>query len=494
MKYYTDWKGENPLSGAAIKELIMGEDFLTAWWTVATYIMQMELTPFHKKLMAFQNKHKQTLIMAGRGFGKSYLCNTAYTLTHILRNPYIRMLIATQGLEQSKKFIREMKAYFEKGTILYEIFGDLKGDKWHSLEFNLTRSKPMKVATVTAGSMGADSLIISNHFDICILDDIVGMENSRTKLQRETLKKYVFNVLIPTVKSDKGYGCINAIGTHYHPADFWITLEESGQFEVLKIPTLYKDKDGNLRSIWEKNKSVEELIKTRELIGSINFNMQYQQKVPKEKGGIFRADWINYFYKYENIRDSIYVVIKDKETGIETKEKVRVYMGVDLAISKSTTADSFVIAVIGIGQDTGHIYLLDLFRDKLSFSEQINTIQQYDNKWYMVERIGIESVAYQQALPDELIRTTNLPIRKIKTISDKVTRFSKFSGQWENQKVYLYGRIKDLYALEEELLAFPEGEHDDTIDAFCIAWETATDIRNRPNKITAGGDIGLLGF
>lgn len=494
MKYYTDWKGENPLSSVAIKELILNADFLTAWYIVATYIMKMELTPFHKKLMNFQNKHKKSLIMAGRGYGKSYVCTTAYTLTHILRNPNIRIAIATQKEDQSKKFVNEIKLYFEEGTVLWETFGDLKGDKWQETQFTLKRDKIIKEATVTTGSMNASGSFISSHFDIIILDDIVGEENARTKGQREKLKNYVFNTVIPTLELQNGYGYIHCIGTHYHPADFWTTIEESGQFAVLKIPSLFKDKNGIERSVWEKKKGVEELKKIRELIGSINFNMQYQQKVPKEKGGIFRADWINYFYRYENIKDNIHVVIKDKETGIETKEKVRVYMGVDLAISRSTTADSFVIAVIGIGQDTGHIYLLDLFRGKISFFEQINAIKQCYNKWYMVERVGIESVAYQQALPDELIRTTNIPIRKIKTISDKVTRFSKFSGQWENQKVYLYGHIKDLHVLEEELLAFPEGEHDDTIDAFCIAWETATDIRNRPNKITAGGNIGVLGF
>ena len=492
MKYYTDYKGEYPLSGIAIKELIMGDNFLVAWWAIATYIMQMELTPFHKKLMNFQYANKKSLVMAGRGYGKSYINNTAYTLTHIIRNPNIRMATATQKEDQGKKFINEMKMYFEEGTILWEIFGDLKGEKWQETQFSLKRDKVIKEETVTIGTMNASGSFISSHFDIIILDDIVGEENARTKGQREKLKNYVFNTVVPTLETQNGYGYIHAIGTHYHPADFWITLEESKQFAVLKIPSLFENNEGKEVSIWEKKKGVKELKKTRELIGTINFNMQYQQKVPKEVGGIFKADWVNYFNSYKNIQDSIYVTRKDKETGINKREKVRVYMGVDLAISQKTTADSFVIATIGVGQDTGYIYLLDMFRGKLTFDEQIKKIKQYSNKWYMVERIGIESVAYQQALPQKLIRETSLPIRKIKTNTDKVTRFNIFSGQWENDKVYLYGHIKDLNILEEELLAFPEGEHDDTIDAFCMAWETSKN--NVKNQAKAGFDIGLLGF
>ena len=105
--------------------------------------------------------------------------------------------------------------------------------------------------------------------------------------------------------------------------------------------------------------------------------------------------------------------------------------------------------MVGIGKDTGYVYLIDMFRGKLSFSEQITKIKEMAKKWPQLERIGVESVAYQAALADELIRTTALPITKIKTITDKITRMNKFSGQWENFKVYLYSHIKDLYILEE---------------------------------------------
>ncbi|KXZ39474.1 phage uncharacterized protein (putative large terminase), C-terminal domain-containing protein [Alkalithermobacter thermoalcaliphilus JW-YL-7 = DSM 7308] len=475
---YTDRNGKNPLSDIVLKELILGEDFLVAWWTVCVYIMQMDLQDFHKELMLFQYNNKNSLVMAGRGFGKSYLLNTAYTLTLILRDPHIRIAVATQSLAQSKKFVGEMKRYFEKGTVIHNIFGDLKGDIWTETQFSLKRDRVIKEASVSAGSMGASANFISSHFDILILDDIVGEENSASKTQRDKLKTFIFNTVLPTLEMQNGYGWVHCIGTHYHPSDFWTTIIESNQYSVLKKESLFIDpKTGKERSIWEWKKGVEELKKIRELVGSIIFNMQYQQKVPKAKGNIFKPEWIQYYNKYSKEKDGIYVYRREEEE--EKKEKVRVYMGVDLAISQKQSADSFVICTIGIGINTGYIYLLDMYRGKLSFNEQIEKIKEMANKWDTVERIGIESVAYQQALPGELIRTTMLPVIKIQTITDKVTRMNKFSGQWENFKVFLYSHIKDLHILEEETLNFPEAEHDDTIDAFEIAFQTAQKNRKK---------------
>ena len=88
----------------------------------------------------------------------------------------------------------------------------------------------------------------------------------------------------------------------------------------------------------------------------------------------------------------------------------------------------------------------------------------------MVERIGVETVAYQKSLAQELRRLSLLPIININTSKDKVTRAMRRSANFENHKVYFREGMDDL---EECLLLFPEVEHDDLFDALDFAMTMA---------------------
>ena len=57
-----------------------------------------------------------------------------------------------------------------------------------------------------------------------------------------------------------------------------------------------------------------------------------------------------------------------------------------------------------IGVDADHnVYVLDYVKERLTFNTQLNTIIDYGrNKFPMVERIGVETVAYQKSLAQEL--------------------------------------------------------------------------------------------
>ena len=146
-------------------------------------------------------------------------------------------------------------------------------------------------------------------------------------------------------------------------------------------------------------------------------------------------------------------------------------MGVDLAISQKETADYFVITVVGKSDDNMY-FVLDIFKDRLSFDKQLNKIIDYgQSKFDSVERIGIESVSYQAALLQEIRRTTNLPVMSIKTTKDKTTRLMRRSALFENGQVYLRANQQDLI---DQLLLMPDGcQHDDMFDSLDFAIQAA---------------------
>jgi predicted phage terminase large subunit-like protein len=145
---------------------------------------------------------------------------------------------------------------------------------------------------------------------------------------------------------------------------------------------------------------------------------------------------------------------------------LKIGMGVDLAISKSETADYSAIAVIGYDKDSGRRYVLDIWRGKEGFHEIVQMIVSMAAKWNP-QRINIEAVQYQVAVVQELLRKTSLPVRAVKPERDKVTRFQGLHARYEQLLVsHVRGLVPDF---ERELLSFPEGDHDDMVDALVYA-------------------------
>ena len=231
--------------------------------------------------------------------------------------------------------------------------------------------------------------------------------------------------------------------------------------------------NGKKVSLWEEKFSLERLEAILKQSGKIIFNMQYQNDTELAKGKIFKAQYFRYYEEYKIDYDFQTAKVRVKtEDGIDQWIKVRLCFGCDLAISEKEQdkGDYFVLMVIGVDADH-NVYVLDYVKERLTFNTQLNTIIDYGrNKFPMVERIGVETVAYQKSLAQELRRLSLLPIININTSKDKVTRAMRRSANFENHKVYFR---EDMDDLEECLLLFPEVDHDDLFDALDFAMTMA---------------------
>lgn len=140
-----------------------------------------------------------------------------------------------------------------------------------------------------------------------------------------------------------------------------------------------------------------------------------------------------------------------------------IVIGVDLAISTKTNADYTAIVTVGKDKKSGNIYILDVYRDKLSMKKIMDSIVFYNNKWNP-RIIGVESVQAQAYLVQELLRNnSSLNVKELKPHTDKITRFQPIQARFENGLVFIEDSIINEY--KKELLAFPEGLHDDMVDA-----------------------------
>lgn len=143
-------------------------------------------------------------------------------------------------------------------------------------------------------------------------------------------------------------------------------------------------------------------------------------------------------------------------------------IGVDLAISEKQGADWTALTIMSRDPLTGTVFVREVERHRASFNEVLNRIKAAAARWNPVV-IAIEQTQYQAAVVQELARTTALPVRGIKPDRDKVTRFSPLLTRYE-QRMVRHDPARTPAWFREELLSFPEGEHDDGVDSAAYAF------------------------
>jgi phage terminase large subunit-like protein len=193
----------------------------------------------------------------------------------------------------------------------------------------------------------------------------------------------------------------------------------------------------------------------REKSGIIIFGAQYQNNTEAMKGEIFRYDDCQQL----------------TEDEWPDTNSLRVFMGVDLAISEDEAADKFAIVVIGVRRDRSAFFALDYFEKQLRFKAQTEKILEYYDRWRPI-RCGIETNQYQAAQYQTLKDLhPDKRFKKVQTDKDKITRAWKLSALFEERKMFFRKGTQSL--LIEHMVLFPSHKFKDIFDAYDIAVQTS---------------------
>jgi predicted phage terminase large subunit-like protein len=392
------------------------------------------------------------LCLGPRGFAKTTVRAVIRTIYKLTENPNEQLAIISDTKEQAVKFMSETKQQLESNEYLRILYPELApGRIWTTKEISIAGATDIsKEASVTALGVGQGT---GSHFDDILLDDIVDFENVKTKYRRDDLEKWVDMSLMPMLKAG---GTVHLNGTRYYHDDYYGRILEKGTYNNIQHKT-HRAILKNGKSLWEQRWPIEKLLKIKEDRGSIAFNAQYQNDTTlMEQGSIFKREWFNYFKKdgeYFVLTNGKRILIKD----------IAFYQTCDLALSKKDTADYFVILTFGADRE-GNIYITNLLRGRFSWAEQKRLTPEHYRRNTPLNWLGIESNQYQAVLADEVNTLTDISIRQLEPVGDKVTRANSMSAKFETGKVFIWNKLPHLDEFEDELTTFPEGEHDDMVD------------------------------
>jgi len=209
-------------------------------------------------------------------------------------------------------------------------------------------------------------------------------------------------------------------------------------------------------------KITEGLLTIKENLGDVIFNLQYQNDAElMKKGSIFQYDWFQW-YTMETREDGKLWIIRADGSEIDVSH-LAVYAGVDPSIGEADQSDFFAVCVVGINHLAREIYVLDIYKARLTYDGRARIVDAKYQQWHP-RIVGIEDVAFQKEFVQRIRKTfPYIRVKEVKTTKDKVSRAWNRSGVVQNGKVWVKKGMSDFVS---ELCIMPDGAHDDQFDAF----------------------------
>jgi predicted phage terminase large subunit-like protein len=449
----------------------------------AEYVSDLFFPAHLREASRFAARNEKGIILAPRGHAKTTLfLHRAARLIGVSEGRR-RLGILTAVDDDSEARSRAIRDLVQN-PLFGEVFpwagGGVEGRPWTDSAWTIRGVDLGKDHTTLAMSLG--SVRAGPRLDELLADDPVGAQENQTGAARtkalETYLTVVDPMLTPT-------GRRIFLGTRWHEDDIYAELMRRGW------PALTRKaigSDGG--ALWPDYWSAERLAAKRAEIGSAIFDLQYQNDPSGMDGNIFKRDWFNWV-------DSV-------PAGVRR-------VGLDLAASRNERSDYtaaveivedhsenalYVVAAFAARLDEGHRRWLTGRTDDGSYVETVGDnppgprllwpikmlppffagATGYPEVPRPLTALNIEATAHQSTFVREILSQTRLPARPVYPDKDKVTRTRTLAARFEGRKVYfLRGGPgmgtgpTDLGDLARQLLAFPNGDHDDLVDAAVYA-------------------------
>ncbi|AKR54333.1 Phage terminase, large subunit [Devosia sp. H5989] len=226
---------------------------------------------------------------------------------------------------------------------------------------------------------------------------------------------------------------------------------EAKKWKIIRLPAIAEENDPLGRregeALWESAYGLE-FLQSQQRLDPLGFAALYQQRPTVADGVLFRR---------ENIQ---------RYRPSDLPEHLRYYAASDHAVGTRQRNDPSCFGVVGIDvQD--NIYLTDLFWERVPTDravDQMLLMNQLRRPLLWWAEKGHISQSIGPFLRKRMQEEQNyINLREVTPKDDKETRAQSIAGRVAMGKLYIpYGAIYDKAI--EEMLAFPNGVHDDFVD------------------------------
>lgn len=439
--------------------------FLVFMGTYYQHKVTIEPAVFHEPLInTLQYINDFIAVLGFRGSAKSTILE-AYALWCMLTGRSKYTIYIGQTDEKARQNVMNIKNELETNVLIQQDFNisiETKNksisDKWSEGQITI------KGNTIVAKSRGAKgirgSLFNGKRLELIICDDIEDTENTKTQESRLKTRKWFFTEVVPATSQGSLSTEVKIIllGNLVH-RDCLISnldkmkLDNENIVNVIRLPLLDDDGDITWKALYPNmeavNKQKQKVMLAGQGLGSVIWAREYLLKEVDEEDQIIKDTDIQYY-------DDNWLQRKWLRTGV----------GVDLAISKSSTADyTTMVRGVMVQNDYGEQRLLILknpIKKRLDFVETIQEAKNINIEMMVRPVFYVEDVAYQKSAI-QVMERNGLSVVPVKVTSDKRSRLIAVSPYIKSGMVLF---PKDgASAILEEVIGFGIEPHDDVLDA-----------------------------
>lgn len=423
-------------------------------WFMQTYLPHYIYKPFgeiHEDLNNLLDVRDKMCFFAGpRESGKTTLDGLGVQLHDIYFGLRHFEIIISETDKQASDYAKFIKLEIEENPRLKQDFGELKGRyQWEDGDF-VTRNN---VRVLSRGRGQAIKGLRWRQYrpDRIVAIDLENMKTSRNpRIVKETISWISGEVLGGMARGGSFLMEGQIIRRKCVLAHFIGEKDEKGKPKYISRIWRAIQDDGT--SYWPEGWTIEELLKRKKEMGSIEFN-RWMQNNPSDEEGLFREEWIRYYHP-EELRG----------------RQLRMYGWLDASVGAGETSDYKAFISVAT-DDQGIIYVADAFIRKCSIDAMLHAVaNRYDQLHH--ELIGIEDNVFQKLLLRDFRRLEQetgryLPIRGYTNTMPKASRIASLSSLIERGIIRFQKGQGDQDLLIEQLVFYDEGQtvNDDGPDA-----------------------------
>lgn len=408
-------------------------------------------------------------ISMGPQEGKSTLIAFAYPLWLLMRRPDWRIVIVSY-----EKTVATRWGMQARDAIIAHSDPDAAFDMGLRLRTHAA-SDSWKLTGHKGGvyCVGLDGGITGRPADVVILDDLVKDRRQAQSAAFKNLWRIKWTSAIRPRLAPRALVVMDHTRWAEDDPIGQQTSEHGDRWKYLNIPALSKgagDALGRPAGVWlisARGRTSEQWEQTREDVGEADFAALYQGEPSPAAGGLFKRNQLRYWHPVDGPNPDPWMVKIPGRVGPDVRlDQCFRFMTVDLAASMKDSADWTVGAVWAIA-DTGELLLIDLARGKVDPAEHWDqVIRPLWERWS--PSIFLEGSQYGTDLSYTLGRE-GIPLQPLEADADKYTRAMPAARRAHQGMILFPQRAHWLPDFVDEVVAFPNGQHDDQVDVLSYA-------------------------
>lgn len=390
--------------------------------------------------------------------GKSQRVSRWFPLWMLLRNPDLRIAIASYELDTARRWGRairnEIKAHPELGL-------KVRRDTAAAHEWQLDGHEGGVFCTGVGGPLTGRPV------DLMIIDDPVkGRAEADSEAYRQTAKDWWQE----TVSARLGeHTPIVLVMTRWHEDDLagWLMAEHGDEWRTVNIPALADhdpsqgetDPLGREPGEWlesARGRTVAGWEKRRTNLGTRGFTALCQGRPSPAEGDLLKRGWWQFYRRP--------LAVERPDGTMWCHDLDEVIMSWDMAF-KDTKQSDYVVGQVW-GRKGANAYLLDQVRDRLNFPATCRAVEALVARWPQAHAKLVEDKANGTAVIAQLQSLIGglIPINPKES---KQARAAAISPYIESGNVFVPDpRLEPwVTGFINEAAGFPNGTHDDQVDA-----------------------------